>query len=46
MAPAVLLYDVGVAVIVPVVGILLADILGVLTINDATLLMVTGRTVG
>ncbi len=46
MAPAVLLYDVGVAVIVPVVGILLANIIEVLTVNDSTLLIVTGRTMG
>ncbi len=46
MVPVVLIYDVSVAVIVPVVGILLANILGVSTVNDATSLIVTGHTVG
>ncbi len=46
MVPVVLIYDVSVAVIVPVVSILLANILGVSTVNDATSLIVTGRTMG
>ncbi len=42
----VLLYDVGIAVVVPVVGVLVANILVVLTVNDATSTIVTGCAVG
>ncbi len=46
MVPGVLLYDVGIAVVVPVVGISVADILILLTVNDATLSIVAGRAMG
>ncbi len=46
MVPVVLLYDVGVAVVVPAVIVALANILVVPTIEGATSLIVTGRAIG